>query len=357
MREPKAAGRGKAGSFLRRNRTALGLLAVPAVAGAVALVVLGQALRPASGEGSATGGAPVGTASADGGPSASATSAVVGLGARATPTSTSKAAPQPARSGFPGASNTGVPPGTNLQPYRGPCTITAANTVIEAKTVTCSLLIRAKNVVIKKSTVAGTIRAEGGGNSLRVEDSEVDGGRGQEHTVGFQNVTVLRSDIQGGQTSVNCYSNCLIQDSWLHGQYLPEGADWHLDAFLSNGGSDIRLIHNTLACDRPSNSNGGGCTANAAIFGDFGPNSNYTFDSNLFVASQDVSYCLYGGLDAKKPYGTQVQDIVVVNNMFQRGSNGKCGFYGPVTSFDEARGGNVWRDNVWDDGKPVSPSL
>ena len=256
---------------------------------------------------------------------------------------------------FPTADTTGVPANVKLRPYQGSCTVTKAGAVIEARDVRCSLVVKAARVVIRKSRITGTVKVEGDANSLRIEDSDINGGQAFEHTVGFENLTVLRSDISGGQTSVNCYRDCLIQDSYLHGQYVPEGEDWHLNAFLSNGGSGIRLIGNTLACDRPTNSAGGGCTGNASIFGDFAPNTNYTIERNLFVASQEFSYCLYGGYDAKKEFGTNTRQIVVVDNVFQRGANGKCGSFGAVTSFDHTASGNRWQGNAWDDGKQVPP--
>ena len=43
------------------------------------------------------------------------------------------------------------------------------------------------------------------------------------------------------------------------------------------------------------------------------------------------------------------------NNVFQRGRNNKCGYYGPVTSYDASKAGNVWSNNIYDDGSPVSP--
>lgn len=52
--------------------------------------------------------------------------------------------PDPAGGCFPGPSNTGVPAGTTLSDYTGPCTITTADTVIDSKTVTCKILVRAK---------------------------------------------------------------------------------------------------------------------------------------------------------------------------------------------------------------------
>lgn len=271
-----------------------------------------------------------------------------------TPESAAKKPPT-SRGGYPDAGNTGVPSGVSLKSYTGPCTITKAGTVIDSRSVKCSLVIKARNVVVKKSRVDGTISSDSGSVSVRIEDSEVDGGSSFSPTVGYQNVTILRSEIQGGQHGVTCTDNCLIQDSWIHGQHLPPGEDWHLNAFLSNGGNNIKLIHNTLSCDNPGNSNGGGCTADAAIFGDFSGNSYYTFDRNLFVANEGTPYCAYGGNDPGKAYGNDVHHIVFTNNVFQRGRNKKCGAYGPVTSFAKNKPGNVWKNNVWDDGTPVEP--
>lgn len=254
---------------------------------------------------------------------------------------------------FPDAASTGVLDGTSLSAYDGPCTIKDSGTVIEARDISCPLVVQASDVVIRNSKVTGTVKVEGKDNSLLIEDSDIDGGEAYLHTVGFENLTVLRSDISGGQSSVNCYLNCLIQDSYLHGQFVPEGEDWHLNAFLSNGGSNIKLIGNTLACDRPTNSAGGGCTANASIFGDFGPNSDYTVQGNLFVASDEMSYCLYAGYDKNKKFGTQTQRIVIEDNVFQRGGTGTCATFGAVTSYDSGGSGNAWQDNRWDDGKAV----
>ena len=254
----------------------------------------------------------------------------------------------PSTSGFPGSNNTG-PHGVTLAAYSGPCKITKAGTVIDGKSVNCGLDIRAKNVVVKRSKVKGHVNSDGGG-SVTIQDSEVDVGTGYEASVSGTNLTVQRSNIHGGEASVNCWGNCTITDSWLHGQYMPSGEDWHLDAFLSNGASNVVLRHNTLACDH-AGSKDGGCSANVGIFGDFAKNSHYTIDHNLFVASEDMSYCAYGGSQSSKPY--KADTIVYTSNVFQRGKNGKCGGYGPVANFSYSVSGNRWENNVWEDGQPL----
>jgi hypothetical protein len=266
-------------------------------------------------------------------------------------------APAPAAppSSFPGAASTG--PSGQLAAYSGPCEITRAGTVLESRDITCDLLIKAPDVVIRNSRVTGIVDVDSNtpGASATVEDTEIDAGTAYRAAVSSHDVTVRRSEIRGGQHGVQCYERCRVERSWIHSQYVPPDGDWHLNGFLSNGGTDMVLVGNRLECDVPITRNDGGCTAAAAIFGDFEPVARFTFDGNLFVASLTQPYCAYGGSDAGKPYASQTRDIVFVNNVFQRGSNGKCGLYGPVTSFDPGRPGNVWRNNTWDDGSPVNP--
>jgi hypothetical protein len=255
-------------------------------------------------------------------------------------------------SSFPSGSNTGVPAGVVLSPYTGPCTITAANTVIDAKTINCTLVIQASNVRITRSKINGNVDSDSSGVSVALEDVEIDGGASQEPAVGYRSVTMRRVNVHGARVSVLCGDSCDIQDSWLHGQYMEPGSDWHVNGYLSNGGSNVIVRHNTLACDVKDNSNGGGCTGPAASFGDFSALSNIVYDGNLLVASPG-SYCLYAGYNPSKPYGSNPSGIVVTNNVFQRGSNSKCAYYGPVSAFKPGSG-NVWSNNVWDNGGTVA---
>lgn len=336
--------------WLRRNAAfvALGLVAAGAAAYAVSTLGSGGTAPTdlaATGPGSSSPVAPTVSESTTV-PQSSAPTATP-------PPTTTPPPPPPPVSGFPDASSTGVPAGVSLTPYTGPCTITRDGTVIDARSVDCPLVVKAANVVIKRSFVDGWVATDSDRASLHIEDSVINGGRDQVPALGYRNLTVIRSNVYGGQASVNCAGDCHIEDSWLHGQHLPPGEDWHLDGFLSNGGSNMTLIHNTIACEPAGNSAGGGCTAAAAVFGDFAAITHVTFDGNLFVASEEMSYCLYGGTDDKKPYGRDAHHIRVVNNVFQRGDSGTCAAYGAWTSFDHEAAGNVWSNNIWDDGERV----
>lgn len=279
-----------------------------------------------------------------------------------TPTPTSTPTTQPPTTGFPDASNTGVPAGVTLSAYTGPCTITSSATIdrkdVAAKcgemivrgagvqlTITNSKLPRVEN------TTAGQFA------TISITDSDVSSPTWYEGVIWGANFTVTRADITGGQHSVHCdQGNCTIVASWLHDQFEDPARSFHNNAFLSNGGSGYTLKGNTLACTADLNSNGGGCTADVSLFGDFSKVSNVLVEGNLLKANaRSISFCAYGGYSPSKPYPVATQ-IRFVDNVFERGTNGKCGVYGPVTSFQSTATGNVWSGNVWSDGGAVNPS-
>lgn len=275
-----------------------------------------------------------------------------------TPSNTAPASPSPTPTSpaarFPDASSTGVPDGTTLTPFEGPCEIAVAGTHIKARSVNCTVIVRAPDVRISASRVTGAVLTEGQG-SVTIEDSEIDSGTWVGPTIGYSRVVVRRSDIRGGQHSVLCSSRCTIEQSWLHAQSLPPKEARHNNGFLSNGGNDVVVRKNRIACTPKANSVGGGCSGDLSIFGDFGPNSNFVIDGNLFEANSDgIPYCLYAGHDPGKQFGSNPQNITITNNVFQRGPNRKCGIYGPVTSYLPGNG-NRFEGNVWDDGSPIQP--
>jgi hypothetical protein len=262
----------------------------------------------------------------------------------------------PPPNGWPGPDNTGVPAGTKLAAYTGPCTITVPNTVIDAKTVNCNLVIRTTGVQITRSKVDGWVNTvEESSFSARIVDSEITG------SVGTTNLTILRANIHGGHSTVYCYAKCDVRDSWLHDQTLEPGSAAHLNGVLANdngapfqdaaGDTSLTLVHNTIVCNTPPNNSGGGCTGDVDLFGDFGPVRSITVDGNLLGASNGLSYCVYGGSTASKKF--DADHIVVTNNVVQRGASGHCGRFGAVTDFDPSRPGNVWSGNRWDTGEPI----
>jgi hypothetical protein len=252
---------------------------------------------------------------------------------------------------YPTEATTGVPEGTALTDYDGPCTITAARTEIVGAIISCDrLVIEAAEVIIRSSRLP-PVDVDGPERSVVIEDSEIDGGTGSAPAIGYGNLTLRRSEVRGGQHSVLCGSNCVIEDSLLHDQFLPDDADWHNNGFLSNGGTGVRLTGNTITCTPPNNATGGGCSGAASFFGDFAPVTAIMIKDNLFQATPGA-FCVRLGYDPDKKFGAEAGQVELTGNVFDRGPTGVCGDVGPVTSTPP---GSVLTDNTWTDGGPVVP--
>lgn len=258
---------------------------------------------------------------------------------------------------WPYAGNTGPTGAVALTAYSGPCSI-FDDTVIENKNIGCTLQMYSDaSLTIRNSVVNGFIENTytTGVGKLLIEDSEVHAGPWQGGALWGSEITANRVEVTGGQHSVHCESNCTITDSWLHNQYNPDGGSYHNNAFISNGGSDMVVRHNTLHCTALLNATDGGCTADFSVFGDFGPVERVEVDNNLFVANNSsAGYCGTFGYNPGKPYPASSY-VVVTDNIFQRGPNNMCGVYGPVTAFQTSATGNVWTNNRWDDGSVLNP--
>ncbi|WP_310527834.1 hypothetical protein [Nocardioides sp.] len=219
-----------------------------------------------------------------------------------------------------------------------------------------ALVIQTTGVVIDKSLVPRVESTMGDGDtSVTITDSDVRAGRWSDGALWGYNISATRVDVTGGQHSFHCNDNCTLIDSWLHDQYNPDGQSYHNNAFISNGGTNMLVRHNTLHCTAILNSQDGGCTADVSLFGDFDPISHVQIDNNLLKANaSSISYCAYGGYSPSKPFPIATY-IEFTNNVFERGTNSRCGVYGPITAFQKGATGNVWTGNVWDKGGAVNP--
>jgi hypothetical protein len=129
------------------------------------------------------------------------------------------------------------------------------------------------------------------------------------------------------------------------------GSSDHQNGFLSNSGSNYLIRHNSVYCI-------GGCTADITFIPD-GNITNATVDKNLLVATQYAAFCLYPSSNHPSKPGI-VSGMIVTNNVFQRGANGKCAYYGAVYGWDTPTSthgtdgyGNVWSGNTWDNGQAL----
>lgn len=263
--------------------------------------------------------------------------------------SESVSAPPTSRAGFPDSTSTGVPAGTSLTPYTGPCTITKAGSVISGKNVSCGLIVRASDVIIRNSKLSGVTVPIDSGGSVMVLDSDIVVAP-NETGIGDVNFVLERSDVSGGNRGVYCYDNCTVRDSYIHGTRYT--GDAHASAMRA--GQRTLFEGNTVVCDAPDNDAGGGCSANITMYGDYSTVHHVTIDGNLFKATTG-GFCGYGGSSKSKPY-PNAHHVVYTNNVFERGKGGKCGYWGAVTDFSRTAEGNVWSGNTWDDGSIANPS-
>ncbi len=272
--------------------------------------------------------------------------------------------PDPWGGCFPNAANTGVPAGTVLTNYTGPCTITTAGTVIDSKNINCNLTIDAANVTIRNSKIVATNIAVNNG-PFTFTDNEVNFGNNinGEGFVGG-NYTILRANIYGGKRQVWCLNNCTLKDSYLHDQLADPTGVTHESAVRVE--QYTTLEHNTLLCNAPNFPPDAGCSANQTGYPDFAPIHHNTMRKNLYMATTG-GYCSYGGWNPGKSFNTHADNathVQLIDNVFQRGTSPNdrttiavtdkrrytCGQYGATSSYNSSRTGFVFTGNRWDDG-------
>jgi hypothetical protein len=266
--------------------------------------------------------------------------------------------PDPWGGCFPGPSNTGVPDGTQLTTYTGPCRITAAGTVIDAKTVNCDIDIATSGVVIRNSRVNGQVLSEDSTDSVTVTDTTIDAGpvdatfNNGPRALMDRNFVATRIETVRGISGGFCAYSCTLQDSWVHGQDPDEGGHAHESGFRQGSSTSFRgqkFIHNSIRCDAPAIAPDAGCSADMTGYGDFDTIQNNYVTHNLLRDTPEGSYCAYGGNTASKPWPNGNHNEWV-ENVFQRGSNGRCGYYGAMADYTVGFNGNVFTGNTWDDG-------
>lgn len=236
--------------------------------------------------------------------------------------------------GFPDASNTGVPAGTTLTSYTGPSNVTVANTVITGKTIGC-IQVSASGVVIRNSRIScgsfyAILAETNTGTPLLIEDSDIDCQNGNGTGISSSNFTARRVDITGCENGLNVDRNVTIEDSYIHSLY--NGGAAHLDGiqfgpFIS--ANNITIRHNTIYGMGADGSFG----TSAIIDHSFNANTNVLIDHNLLAGGAFTLYCSIGFT------GT---NYVVSNNHFSTRFKSTVGFYGPSSDCgDQTQSGNV----------------
>lgn len=226
-------------------------------------------------------------------------------------------------SGYPDASNTGVPSGTKMTKYTGSYRVTEDNAVISNLEVYGDIVIDAKNVTLKNvklvsNTEWHALRVMDDATGFTLQDSEIDGSGITVNAIyGFG--TFLRNNLHDVDNGINVIAPTLIKDNYIHN--LRGGSDAHYDGIEINGGNDIDIIHNTIINDHDQ-------TSAIMMNNDFGGLSNINIDGNRLVGG---GYTVY--LDDRFNGGTVVDSsIKITNNQI---------------------GGGYWGDFSLYDNKPV----
>lgn len=293
---------------------------------------------------------------------------------------------------WPGPQNTGYPQGiagdsrpkVELSKYDGPTTIKECGTVIDSKIVSSDLVVEVGNgthspdtpcVTIKNSLIKGVIHTDAPSyGPVVVSDTEVAvPGLSWWENIGRYNVFVTRVNSHGSEGVVKCASYCSVSDSWVHGMHL--GGEYHYNAIGGNGiepaDGYFDIHHNWASCGdwaswdkKPGDD--AGCSAVIGFYGDFAPIRNVTINRNYLAgmtsgqsipSAQDrqPAYCLNPGYYPGKPY-PEPSKMVIKDNIFGRGSSGKCGVFGPANSLNPVGkpGDNVWDGNKFEDGEVIN---
>jgi hypothetical protein len=261
--------------------------------------------------------------------------------------------------GHPGSNNTGVPVGKRLPTRDRDILAYGANTTIENIDLTGEILIRAANITVKNSKITGLVYVDtddpGSTNwHVTVQDTEIDTGMATRGSITLGQFDALRVNLHGGQAGILCSGDCSITDSFVHDHYLPDGVSWGLSSFTSNGGDNLSFINNTILCDTPPNGDGGHCSTGLSLTGDFAAITNVLVDGNYFPANPDSEYCASFGHHLLTPFGPDAANIVVQNNVFERGPTGFCGSVSPTANYlaggNPPLGTSSWTNNRYSDG-------
>ena len=233
----------------------------------------------------------------------------------------------PPSGGWPGESNTGVPPGIALTPSRG-MTINTAGAVIDARDFSGPVVVNAPNVTIQNSYIHGgaAFAVQVVSGSVTVKDTTIDGADNCGSGVAFANFTALRLDISRCENGATIGDGSTVQDSWIHD--LSHGGTKHTDGIQSDGpASNVTIRHNTIRSKDTS--------AIIMYTKTDAANHDWTIDGNLLENPDNIDlYC------PRSP----TTRIVVTNNKFVR-PTAQFGHYTDACSVAQGHV-TTWAGNV-----------
>lgn len=252
-------------------------------------------------------------------------------------------------SGWPDASNTGVPTGTRLHDC---ASAVSRSGLYDGCRFSGVVRVTADDVIIERSIIRGVLLAGSGERRHRlvVSQTTIDAtGHGSSCSenrcvtppaVAFANFTLNRVNIFGSGHGVQITNNVVVVDSWIHDLCCLNAA--HKDGIISNGGSNVVIDHNNVSCDVGSPGTANYCSAAIGLFGDYAPFHDWRVTSNLLNTTG--SYCIYAGFNPHKPYRAR-GPMIFRNNVFGHRYYRSCGRYGDAADVGPAGGGVTWSNN------------
>lgn len=232
--------------------------------------------------------------------------------------------PNPAPgSGYPDATNTGVPVGTHLTPS-GPLVVNTPGAVIDALDVSGTIEVHADNVTLKRLRIRGSgyaiVRVQDGVKGVSIQDCEIDGmgiAGGLSNSGGVIGpASIVRTNIYGVENGIVPGDGTSIQDSYIHDLGAP--GDPHYDNVQIDSGANILIRHNTIT-------NSFSQTSAIMIDNYFGPALNITVDNNRLMGG---GYTIYVDNQFNS---NPITGIVITNNRFTTGYWGYAAIKVPVT--------------------------
>jgi hypothetical protein len=233
-------------------------------------------------------------------------------------------------SGWPDATNTGVPAGLKLVPSGG-LVINTPGVVISGLDIRGAVEINASHVTLKNSRVRtarfNVIYIKPGLRGVVIQDCEIDGiGSGNAGSNGISGAgTFVRNNIHHVENGIVLNGSAVILDNYVH-NLLASGSP-HYDGIQIDGGiANVLIRHNTVI-------NAHVQTSAVMIDNYFGPISDIVVDNNRLVGG---GYSVYS--DGKFGGGA-ISGVSFTNNRLGKGRWGYSSFVNNEP---------IWHNNVDD---------
>jgi hypothetical protein len=226
----------------------------------------------------------------------------------------------PATSGFPDATNTGVPSGTTLTPFSGSYFTSADNEIVDALDVSGNIVVQHANVLVKRCRAVAPndycLYIDTGGLNCTVQDTELDGSlTGSTGILMVNNVQALRLNIHGCENGGQVNSGGgLIKDSWIH-DLSSEATGFHTDGLqFASDASALTIDHCNF---EPVPSHVRDATSCINIYNEAGATQNHdiTITNSRIDGRGCAVACFF-------PRFSGWSNIVVTNNRLRAGDTG-----------------------------------